>query len=82
MKKPYARIDFVNCDTDYDYTICEWWDVPIYIHSVENACEGLDEVGFEIWNDKLLLPSATISIVMMTSDEFSEWFTINIESKA
>lgn len=82
MKKSYARIDFINCDTEYDYTICDWADVAQYAEQVRKEAENLDEKTFTSWNQMYLLPSVIISIVMMTEDEFSEWFKENIEKNA
>lgn len=82
MKKPYARIDFINCNTTYDYTICEWQEVAEYIDLVKQQAEDLDEEGYNNWYVKEYLPEATISVVMMTDKEFSDWFRDNVEANA
>lgn len=43
LKKPHARIDFKNCDTNYTYTICHFADVKEHIELVQQQAEDLDE---------------------------------------
>jgi hypothetical protein len=49
---------------------------------MENVASELDEEGYLIWNDKCQLPIITISVTMMTEDQFSEWFRDNVEANA
>jgi hypothetical protein len=81
-KRAYARIDFKNCDTQYEYTICDWPDVNNYTELVKLTAEDLDEEGFVSWKQNGYLPEVKISIVMMTEEEFSEWFRDNVEANA
>lgn len=71
-KKPYARIDFENCDLDYDYTICEFSEVGSQLESFTIQVEDLDEKGFNEWKDQRYLPTATVSVVMLTDEEFEK----------
>lgn len=82
MKKSYAHISFVNLGLDYDYTICPWGDLAETVQIIKEDAEDLDEAGFEMWNEKLQLPSIIIQVVMMTEQEYSEWFAENVESRA
>jgi len=82
MKKPYAKIYYNNCSVDYDYTIVPLPDIPDYIEVFKQDNEDVDEAGFNDWQTKGYLPSITISLVMMTDAEFTEWFVTNVENHA
>ncbi len=82
-KKPFARIDFKNCPTvSYDFTICTWDNVADYVDLVHDAGEFLDQDTYDALYKDDELPSATVSIVMMTDDEFTEWFEHDVEADA
>lgn len=81
-KKPYYRIDLKNCGTDYDYTIVEAIQIDDYVQLVREQAENLDEEGYNHWKENGYLPEATITVVMMTDKEFSDWFTKNVEANA
>jgi hypothetical protein len=82
LKKSYALISFVNLGLDYDYTICPWNDLSETVQMIKDDAEDLDEDGFDLWNEKLQLPSITIQVTMMTDEEYSEWFTKHVEKHA
>jgi hypothetical protein len=81
-KKPYYRIDLKNCNTDYDHTICEWQDVHEYLELVKQQAEDLDEETYSTFKESGWLPEAKVSVVLMTDQEFSEWFRDNVEANA
>lgn len=82
MKKPYFKIQLKNCNTDYDYTICEWSDVLDYIELVKQNGEDFTEENYPVFEKEGWLPEANISIVMMTESEYEDWFRNNIEAGA
>lgn len=81
-KKPFVRIDFTNCDKDYDFTIVPFNDVNDYIQEFQNDNEDLDEQGYSLWEEKGSLPEMKLSIVMMTDKEYEEWFAKYVEPTA
>ncbi len=78
VPKPFARIDFKNL-TDYDYTICTWENVASYVDLVKDNAYDLDQVGYDIWKERGILPEVTVSVVMMTDPEFNKWFKKNVK---
>jgi len=81
-KKPFAKIEYVNCSTDYKTTICELYDIETHIECFKQDNEDLDEVGYNEWKDNGYLPEIKISIVMMSDPEYLQWFTDNVEASA
>lgn len=81
-KKPYARIEYINCSTDYDYTICELSDIEQQIEVFKTDNEDLDAVGYNNWKDHGKLPAITITLVMLTDAEYLKWFRENVEDHA
>lgn len=73
-KKPYARIDYLNCDLEYTYTICPWHEVSSQIESVESNFTDVDEVRFKEFEDEDYLPEIKITLVMLTDKEFDKHF--------
>lgn len=74
MKKPYAKIEFTNCETTYDYTICPWSEVGSQIQAAQSSFEDVDEVGFNIWKLKTYLPEIKITLVMLTDKQWAKEF--------
>lgn len=64
-KKPYIRIDFINCDLDYNYTICPWSDVPDQLQIAESNFAGIDE-------SETVMPEIKLSVVFLTDEEFGK----------
>lgn len=79
VKKPFYRIDLKNCGTDYDYTIVEAIQIDDYVQLVREQAEDLDEEGYNHWKESGYLPEATVTVVMMTDKEFSDWFAKNVK---
>lgn len=69
-KQNYARIDFKNCGTDYDYNICPWNEVEDQIQIAEHAIVDANEADFEEFG----MPSITITPISMTDSEYSAFF--------
>ena len=67
IKKPYVRIDFINCDLYYDYTICPWSDVPDQMQIAESNFIGIDESDF-----KNTQPQIKLSVVFLTDEEWGK----------
>lgn len=82
MKKPYFKIKLKNCNTDYEYTICEWDDVADYIELVKHNSEDFTEEDYITFEKEGWLPEANISIIMMTDEEYLTWFRNNVEASA
>jgi hypothetical protein len=78
MEKNYAKISFYNCGLDYDYTICEWIDVSNQIDAAEIAFLDDDPNDHEEYGK----PKIEIEPILMTDQEFSYWFKINMEDEA
>lgn len=81
-KKPFAKIEYINCSTDYRYTICELSDIESNIEVFKQDNEDLDEAGYKEWEDKGYLPEIKLSIVMMSDMEYLDWFTKYVEANA
>lgn len=74
-KKIYAQIDFLNCQLDYDYTICKWDKVSHEIQVAEMSFMDFDPDNLE----EDLTPSFEVKPVIMTEKEFENWQLSNIE---
>lgn len=74
-KKPYARIEFINCEVNYGHTICPWSEVESQIQVAQSQFEDVDEKGFNYWKDNGYLPSITITLVMLTESEWQKAFS-------
>lgn len=71
--KNYIRIDFKNCNIDYDYTIVPTWsDAMEYIESVEN-----DFLPINL--EKSPAPEIKLSLITMSIDEYDRWFKKHIK---
>lgn len=68
----YCKIEFINCNMGYDYTICPWHEIQDQISSAEYIFDGYDEK-----NDNK--PEIKMSPVFMTEKEFGEWLESCIE---
>lgn len=73
-KKPYARIDYLNCNPDYDFTICPWGEVEAQIQISESNFTDIDEVAFDEMKNNSDLPEIKITLVMLTDKEFDKHF--------
>ena len=73
MKKPYARIDFINCFLDYDYTFCEWRDVRGQLEIVESNFTDVDQLLFIHWKANGCLPEIKITLVVLTVRQFNNF---------
>lgn len=71
--KPYARIDFINCFLDYDYTFCEWCDVRFQLEIAESNFTDVDQIGFKHWKANGHLPEIKITLVMLTDNQFNKF---------
>jgi hypothetical protein len=81
-KKPYARIDFINMNLDYESTICPLSDINDNVELFKNDVEDLDEIGYNTWKERDCIPEIQITVIFLTDDEFTQWFIDNVESKA
>lgn len=62
-KKPYCRIEFKNCGTPYDYTVCEWSDIKHQMEIAESSFIDTEESEF---------PQIIITTVFITEEEYNE----------
>lgn len=69
----YIRIDFKNCNTDYNYTIApNWSDAMEYIQSREDDFMLINQ-------EKSPIPEIKMSLVDMTETEYTNWFQKNVK---
>lgn len=69
----YVRIDFKNCNTDYEYTIAPTWsDAMEYVQDREGDFMLINQ-------EKSPVPEVKLSLVNMTADEYEKWFKKNVK---
>lgn len=69
----YIRIDFTNCNVNYDYTIISTWhDAIEYIESLEN-----DFLPVNL--EKSHTPEIKLSLITMDIDEYDRWFKKHVK---
>lgn len=74
-KKPYARIEFINCDPNYKYCYCEWIDVSSQIEAAESNFSNMNEKYHEYAKENNNLPEIRITSVMLTYAEWQKAFS-------
>lgn len=76
-KKNYIKITFKNCGLEYDYTICEFWQMGDYLDKVEPTLADDDPH----YHEKFGKPEITIEPILLTEKEYSD-FVEKMESEA
>jgi hypothetical protein len=73
-----VKIEFKNCNMEYDYTICPWSEIE---DQISNAEMDLTDTLPEDYED-FMPPTIVITPCLMTDEEFTVWFTQNVENDA
>jgi hypothetical protein len=81
-KKPFARIEYINCSPDYTSTICELDDIETHIECFKQDNEHMNEFGYDLDSANNMLPEIKITLIMMTGPEYIAWFTKYVEANA
>lgn len=69
MKKPYVRIDFINCELEYSYNICPWSMVEDQIQAAQSSFEDITKESF-----KEIKPEIKLSVVWLTDKQWQKEF--------
>lgn len=77
MKKNYFKITFDNCNLDYDYTICNFWEVNDYLQQIETTFLDDDPKDHEEYGK----PQVTIEPILLSDKEYAD-FVAKLEKEA
>lgn len=76
-KKNYIKMSFPNCGLDYDYTICEFWEINDHLTLVESILADDNPKDHEDYGK----PQVIIESIELTDKEYED-FISKLEEEA